>query len=244
MRLLHQLLLQVAALMLWTETLHASEPLHFARISYSPIQNVGEKVVKEIYRKAGIEMTVTELPAKRAAYEASMGERDGEIMRIFCYQDEKPQLYRVPYSIGEVKTQIFVRESDSHIRVEGLSSYSVAVVRGVKHVNTYVEDFPHVMQVEDVAKAMKLLSKRRVDAVVVSQLNGQYEINIQNLTDIVPLSKPVVTQDLFHYINKKHSETIREIEAVLKTMHDSGELKTLWNKYVEKELGGNEDALH
>lgn len=214
----------------------AVEQLNFARIGYSPIQNVGENVMKEVYRRAGIGMVVRELPAKRAAYEAEMGTKDGEIMRIKAYHTAESPLYRIPYSLGEVKTQIYVQKSLSDIQVEDVSSYLVAVVRGVRHTNIYVQEFQHVIEVNDVAEAMKLLHRKRVDAVVVSQLNGEYEIRRQGITDVVPLADPVVVQGNYHYINKKYPHIIQKIETTLKAMQESGELRTLWNKFAAQEL--------
>ncbi|WED20534.1 transporter substrate-binding domain-containing protein [Vibrio sp. JC009] len=193
-------------------------------------------MVEEIYRKAGVGISVKALPARRATFEAKEGVRDGEIMRILTNHGAESQLYRIPYSLGDVKTQVYVQELNSQLPIKNLSLYSVAVVRGIRHANTYVKDFPHVIQVDDVAMAIRLLSMGRVDAVVISQLNGEYEIRAQKVKDIVPLSDPVIVQGLYHYINRQHPDVIEKIESTLKSMHESGELKALWKRYAEKEL--------
>jgi ABC-type amino acid transport substrate-binding protein len=226
----------VALFFLLTFPADAGEQLHFARIGYSPIQNVGQKVMEEVYRRAGVDLVVKELPAKRAAYETGKGFRDGEIMRIRAYLDDDSPLYRIPYSLGDVKTQIYVRELLADIQLSQLKDYKVAVVRGVRHTNIYVQGFEHVLEVDDVAEAMKLLYMKRVDAVVVSQLNGEYEIKAQNITGIVPLAGPVVVQGNYHYINKKYPHIIQKVEGTLKAMYESGELKALWDGLVQAEL--------
>ncbi|PWI33819.1 hypothetical protein DI392_06345 [Vibrio albus] len=230
----HHAIVLLATLL--TFPVYAGEQLYFARIRYSPIQNVGEKVMMEVYRRANVDIVVKALPAKRAEYETVRGDRDGEIMRIHAYCNEHSPLYRIPYSLGDVKTQIYVREALSQIRVEEVSTYRVVVVRGVRHTNIYVKNFEHVLEVDDVAEAMKLLAGKRVDAAVVSQFNGEYEIRAQNLTGIVPLSDPVVVQGNYHYINKKYPHIIQKIESTLKIMHDSGELHALWDRFAAEEL--------
>jgi spermidine/putrescine-binding protein len=49
--------------------------MNFVRIDESSDQTVGEKLLYEIYKRAGIEITITPMPAKRALIEASDGRK-------------------------------------------------------------------------------------------------------------------------------------------------------------------------
>jgi hypothetical protein len=214
----------------------ADEPLKYARIAYSPIQSVAERLLTVVYQRAGIEMEIVHLPAKRASFETATGSRDGEIMRIESYGADKTGLYRIPYPLGWVKTRLYVNNDHRDIELSDLNRYQLATVKGVRHSNEYAMGYPSVYQFNDVALLMKQLDRGKVDVAIVSQINADYEIAQHPRLNIAPLGDAVKVQGSYHYINQKHTATIDRVEYVMREMTESGELQTLWQQYVSELL--------
>lgn len=218
---------------------HSNDKLEYARIAYSPIQSVAERLLTLVYERAGIEMKITQLPGKRASFEAGMGEKDGEIMRILSYGTDKKDLYRIPYPLGYVKTRLYVHKDHQVVDVNRLEECKLAVVKGVRHTNEFVVGNPYIYFFKDVNILMKQLDRGKVDVAVVSEINARYEFKRYPNANIEPISEVIKVQGGFHYINERHSETIQKIELVMKKMTESGELSELWNQYVEELIKSN-----
>lgn len=217
----------------------SAESLKYARINYSPIQDVGERLLTVVYQRAGIEMEIVPLPAKRAAYEVGSGYKDGELMRIESYQADKTNLYKIPYPLGYVTTQLYVHKGLIDFNLDALSSYRLAVVKGIRHTNEFASQYPNVHLFDEVSLLFKQLHRGKVDVGVVSMINAQYELQKKENSDIVPFGEPIQIQPCYHYINVRHTQVIEKIEGVMKEMTDSGELQALWLQYV-KELGNEQ----
>ncbi|MDB1125796.1 substrate-binding periplasmic protein [Vibrio algarum] len=217
----------------------SEDKLEYARIAYSPIQNVAERLLKLVYERAGIEMEIVQLPAKRASFETGSGDKDGEILRILTYGTDKTGLYRIPYPLGFVKTRLYARVGDKTIDVNQLREYKIAVVKGIRHTNEFVQSYPYIYYLKDVNILMKQLDRGKVDVAVVSEINARFELNKHPKTNIEPISDPVKVQAGYHYINERHTETIKKIESIMKEMTESGELLKLWNQYVEELIQSN-----
>ncbi len=213
---------------------YSDDTLEYARIAYSPIQSVAERLLTLVYERAGIEMTITQLPGKRASFEAGMGEKDGEIMRILSYGTDKIGLYRIPYPLGYVKTRLYINKDHQVVDVNRLEECKLAVVKGVRHTNEFAAGNPYIYFFKDVNILMKQLDRGKVDVGVVSEINARYEFKRHPNTNIEAIPELIKVQSGFHYINERHSETIIKIEQVMKEMTESGELLKLWNQYVEE----------
>jgi hypothetical protein len=73
-------------------------------------QQVGQLILPVIYKKLGLDITITAMPGKRAMLEAVSGRKDGEIMRIWSYGIEHPETLRVPTPYYQLETVAFYKE--------------------------------------------------------------------------------------------------------------------------------------
>lgn len=219
------------------ETLEKAK-LVYARIAYSPMQTVAERLLILVYQRAKVEMVITQLPAKRASFEAQTGQVDGEILRIESYGDDKQNLYRIPYPLATVKTRLYVHKDHQHIDIKNLRNYKVAVVKGVKHSNEFVKGFPYIYYFSDVNIMMKQLNRGKVDIAVSNEINARYELKRMpnNVRELDYIAK---YQGAYHYINKDYVQTIKKVEHVISEMTKSGELDEMWNLYEEELINSN-----
>ena len=216
-------------LLLLMTHLSSAETYHFVSINNLIEQEVGRIIIPQIYDKLGISITITPLPGKRAQFEATSGTSDGEIMRIFTYGTENNTVVRVPTPYYYLETMAFVRK-DRNITIkskEDLKNYKVVKVRGVKHTNNITQGHESLVDLNTTEQIMKFLDKGRADIALTNTVDGLMVIKDLGLKDIVKISDPLATLDLYHYIHEDHQHLIPKVDAVIKQMIASGELENL-----------------
>ena len=94
----------------------------------------------------------------------------------------------------------------------------------------FVEDMTKEMQrffVSSDIHSFQMLEADRVQVVVASRWDGlEYTYRIGS-TSIKALSPSLVTNPLFHYLNKKHADIVPNLSAAIQGMHDDGTIKQI-----------------
>jgi len=220
--------------------------LTFVAIKGVPDQEIGGLLVKEIYSRLKIPVTIVPQPGKRALRQAMDGKVDGESMRIMKIQEIAPTLIRVSPHISIVEGSVFTKKLN--FKVDGwssLSAYNVGVVRGVQYVTDGTNGVEHVQTVDDGDALMIILNKDRVDLVVTARYNGLYQLKKLNLHKVIRhLSPPVVTLRLYHYLHVKHRLLVPIVEDLVREMFTSGELQKLRMQLQQKVLADLTHTSH
>lgn len=201
---------------------------HFVSIKGLVEQEVGRLVLPAVYEKLGYNATITPMPGKRAEKEAASGNADGEIMRIWSYGEENPTLLRVPTPYYQLVTTAFVHVN-SGVQLgskEDLVKYSIVRVRGVKHTNNITAGLENVYDVENTEQMMRFLRTGRADIALTNTVDGMEVIRKSGVKDIVALPNPLAILDLYHYIHERHISLVEEVDAVLRQMIASGEMRS------------------
>ena len=202
---------------------------HFVSINNLIEQEVGRIVLPQVYKKLGIDITITPLPGKRAQYQATSGLSDGEIMRIYSYGEENPTTYRIPTPYYQLETMAFIKKNRS-IKInkkEDLSQYSIVKIRGVKHTNNITAGLSNVKDVSSTKQAMRLVNRGIVDVALTNTIDGLVTLENLEIDDVVPIDKPLATLDLFHYVHKNNKDLIPLVDSKLKEMIANGELASI-----------------
>jgi polar amino acid transport system substrate-binding protein len=197
---------------------------------------VNALVLRELYQRAGIRLTVIEMPPARGTVEAKEGRVDGEVNRIRGYGDNAPTLIRVEPSIHLWSVSALFKKG-SAVRVQtaaDLSRYSVGYVRGIRFAEDLVKGLSNTVATDNPEQLVRMLQNGRIDLVVNGTNATRYEMRALGLTDEIDSS--VLTQTpLYHYLHEKHRDLVPVIGAVIKKAADSGELEKLFARY-EKQL--------
>lgn len=206
-----------------------AQQYHFAAISNLYEQEVGEIILTDVYRRAGLEMKVTRMPGQRAIREATSGRVDGEIMRIWSYGIEHPELVRVPTSYYFLETMAFFKEgSGVEVNsVEDLADYSVLKVRGVKHTNAITKGLTKVYNYDNTKAMLNALDKDRTNVAVTHRGDGLFAIQKHGLTNINSSEYPMFSFPLYHYVYKEKRHLVDKIDRIILAMKASGELDVL-----------------
>jgi len=206
-----------------------AEEYHFVSINNLIEQEVGRIVLPQVYKSLGIDITIIPMPAKRAQYEATSGNSNGEIMRIFTYGLENPTTHRVPTPYYYLQTMAFIKKG-SGVKISNkndLSRYVIAKVRGVKHTNNITKGLTNIYDLNTTKQLMRFVEKGRADVALTNTVDGLMALKELGIDTIVPSEKPLATLDLFHYIHEDHKDLIPRIDAKIKEIKSSGELKIM-----------------
>lgn len=227
----------------------SAEEYRFVSISGLYGQEVGEIILAEVYKRIGVDIKVSRMPGQRAVIEATSGRVDGEVMRIWSYGVEHPELIRVPTSYYFLESVAFYRKG-SGIQVdtvEDLAKYSVLKVRGVKHANTITAGLTRVYDYDDSQEMFNALKADRDNVALTNRADGSFTIKKYNLQDIESSSHPLLSFPLYHYVHHKNKHLVEKIDREILAMKGSGELDQLIyaaEKQVYKSYGLSYEPLN
>jgi ABC-type amino acid transport substrate-binding protein len=228
----------VLILILTTSFSVFSQDFTFASIENLIEQEIARIVLPQIYDKIGYTISVEPKPARRAQYEAVKGIVDGEILRIWTYGIENPNLIRVPTPYYHLETMAFFLK-DSNIQIttkDDLSKYKIAKVRGVKHTNNITEGLDNILNFSGTEQMFRFLIAGRADIALTNTNDGLVVIQANGFENIRWLSEPLATLDLYHYVNEEQIHLIDKIDAVIQEMKENGELEKI-TREAEMQLG-------
>jgi ABC-type amino acid transport substrate-binding protein len=220
---------------------NAKADFRFAAIEHLFEQQVGIAVLEEVYKKLGYQIEVASYPARRAQVEAANGMVDGEVMRIWSYGEQNPQLIRVPtpyYSLNT--TAFFNKESQLTVTsLSDLSSYKIVVVRGVKHTADVTDGLVDVEHLSSSDKLMHFVLRGRADLALTNKMDGLLNIRKLKLGEQMSYSPPLAVFPLYHYIHQSQQQLVDKVDRVIISMLRSGELARIIQQTEQKLLNSH-----
>ncbi|WP_410499759.1 hypothetical protein [Chitinibacter sp. S2-10] len=214
-------LLRYVLLLLLPATLHAeSKVLNITMFGkeLTATEQLAINKLNKAYSSLGLEMKLTLLPGERALQESNHGMTDGELIRKAGLSKSYPNLIQLKVPIGEVKVMAF--SLDKTINVSrgwiSLKDYSFAYDRGMKAVEANVAGFPSAAPTDGTAVAFRNMLQGRVKLVVTSEDDGLSTLKTMGLdSKITPLTPPLGSVMLYHYLHKKHADLVPQLEREL-----------------------------
>jgi polar amino acid transport system substrate-binding protein len=209
---------------------------------------VGEVIVREAYRRLGIDVVIKKYPAERAVRLANQGEVDGEVQRIGGLAEKYPNLIEVRPAINFVDATVFTKATKFPVQGwESLSPYRIGLIRGIKFAEQNTAGMS-VALVGGYEVLFRLLDRGRVDVALSPRVNGWYYIKRTGMDGIRSLEPSVAVFDLYHYLNRKHADLVPYFSAMVSRMRASGELPRIRARVVsvmmeraERNLGPCDD---
>ncbi len=200
----------------------------------SPSSLVYSKVLKEVYKRAGIPLDFVVRPTERSIVESSNGVLDGELVRIHKVGELYPTLIRVPtpYTFFESTAFSLIPDILPEEGWNGLSDYRVGMVRGMKHAEWGLKDIEKVVTVNITKQLFDMLKFGRIDIAVTSRISGLYFIKNYDLQPMYVVKPALQNHDLYHYLHEKNKQYIPILDETIRTMKKSGELTRLKEKYI------------
>lgn len=199
-----------------------SQPLRDISISTligtDPATVTAEQIVREAYRRLGINLVLHRLPGERSLVQANDGKMDGELYRKLGMEREYPNLVIVPVPLQIYEIVIFSRGTSFVVSGwDSLRPYTLGFVRGIK----IVQENTHGMKIEAVAtmpQAFEKMMMGRTDLVLGNRSSGIAVIKALNLEGISILEPPLASFPVYHYVHKKHESLVPELTRILRQM--------------------------
>jgi polar amino acid transport system substrate-binding protein len=191
-------------------------------------------VVKEAFRRVGIEISIIAVPAERALRNASEGIEDGIFSRVAGMSEKYPGLLQVPQKIVDFDFVAFSRKIDAEIKGwESLGPYDIAIITGWKILEENIRGTRSLHKVRDVSILFNLLARDRVDIVVYSRIGGVFTIREMGLKEVKALEPPLASREMFLYLNSKHAGLVAPISESLGRMKEDGTYQSIVGSYAQ-----------
>lgn len=185
---------------------------------------ISEVILRTAYKRIGINVEIRKLPAERALRMADAGNVTGEVQRIFGIEKTYTNLLRVDPFINFLEATVFARDKDLVIKnADDLQGYRVCIIRGIKFAERLTKGMD-VLETKDYTMLFKMLDSGRCDLALSPKFNGLYNLKLNGIERAYPLSPALERFDLFHYLHKNQKSLIPQIQNILTTMRESGEL--------------------
>ncbi len=188
---------------------------------------ISEVIIREAYRRMGIDVIIKKYPAERALQLANQGTVDGEVQRIDGIASKYPNLIQIYPPINYIKGVVFSKSVDFEVEGwESLRPYKIGIIRGIKFAERHTADM-NVLSASDYKTLFNMLDKKRFEIIVSPSLNGKYQIKQLGVKGLRELSPAIMRFELFHYVHKKHKNLVPALSKTLQAMKDAGELEEI-----------------
>lgn len=198
-----------------------SGPLRFSLVERDQTSSQVFLVLKEAYRRLGIEVVAVELPAERSLQTAAAGMTDGEVARIAGLEKIYPDLVQVPEPLSMLEIKVFTTGlSFPVIGWESLRPYSFCYMHGFKAV----EQATVGMKRTATATIQDLVRQLREGHCEVAVLGSRVWITVDRLNagPLRELEPPLDVLPLYHYVHSRHAALIPDLAKELRKMRDEG----------------------
>lgn len=180
-------------------------------------------VIKEAFRRIGLEIRVVHLPSERALINANEGIDDGDFVRISGIEQRYPNLVMVKEKICDFEFAAFTNREDIAINDwQSLQPYHVGIITGWKILEANIVGTRTLTKVTSPEALFKLLMGKRVEVVVFDLLQGNALLKEQGLKGVKALSPLLAQRDMYLYLNKRHAELVPRLEEALRQMKADG----------------------
>lgn len=207
----------------------APATIKLARLAEFPDQIVGGEILKAVYARLGITVEFVDAAPKRALALSSSGEVDGEVQRIGGLEKTFPTLVPVRVPINDIEPAAFTTGlTFSPSGWNSITDHHIGIVQGVGSSEAGTKGMAHVQAAVSLESLIRMLDAGRIDVMVTDAFSGQLAVASMGLAGrIRPLSPPLDTIPLYHYLNERRSDLVPLVEKAARDMEASGELARL-----------------
>jgi len=208
--------------------------LVFSGIENSGNTVVGERVMREAYRRIGYRIRIDYYSASRALTVSSSGEVDGELGRIRGIDRVYENLVMVDTPMNRMEAMVFsIRHNFTVNGWPSLSPYVIGIQLGVKYAEQRTAAMQRVLANNN-DQLIGLLIAGRVDLILMTRTSSMLALKDHPDVDLNRLEPPVDQYELFHYLHKKNEHLKPLINQALQQMEQEGVIEKIRQDYLEE----------
>ncbi|RDH85723.1 MAG: hypothetical protein DIZ80_02000 [endosymbiont of Galathealinum brachiosum] len=207
----------------------------FPPFSNSERNGFEDLLSKEMYKRAGISITINQLPSERGLRIANEGLEDGIHSRVKAINKKYKNL--LPLEEPTMERQYVAYAKDASIKIDGwksLSKYNIAIITGWKILEWNIINSKSLIKVRNSDQLFKLLENGRVDVIVFTKWGGLQKIKDLNIQGIYLLDKPLAKKDMYFFLHKKHRELVPRLSAILREIKKDGTYKAIFDETMDE----------
>lgn len=215
---------------------------HVKQLEISSIENeqtheLSKQVVRVAYQHIGYDVIFADLPARRALEWANAGKTDGDLARIDGTEQKYTNLIKLSTPVTEFEGVAFTKKIKKNIQSwKDLTGLSVGIIGGIRYSDIGTKGLDRI-EAKDMTQLFTLLLNDHIDVAIAVRDAGLVEIHRHFAeSGIYIIGLPLYSAKLFHFIHKKNIALIPQLEATLKIMMDSGEIKAIREKTLQEML--------
>ncbi len=201
-----------------------------------PVADIYRLVLNDAFNRIGARVDLRSIAGERSLRLANQGIDDGDCCRIREINQHYPNLVRVEVPVIQVDFVAFVK--DESIRLDGwhsLAPYDVGVVKGWKILESGLADHSprKVYTLNSAQSLFSMLEKDRLQVATIGRLVGYKKLHDMGLQGIRVVEPPLVSRQLYLFLNKKHEALVPALEKILRQMREEGVLAAYYQQVVE-----------
>lgn len=204
----------------------ADTPHVISQIQGDQASQRGFEIVREAYRRVGLDAQAEILPNERGIVSADNGVTDGDTMRMAGLEARYSNLVRVPEPLLTFDTIAFT--NGMLFKVDGWESlrpYSLCIIRGMKLAEKGAEGMNREV-ISDNISALRMLKAGRCEVAVLGEAIWLL-IDELKLGPLRALDPAVEVTPLYHYVNRRHAALAPKLAEALKAMRKDGAITSI-----------------
>lgn len=206
-------------------------------VENEPMMDTSLVILREAYRRIGIEAVGVPMPAERAAAAINAGEFFGDVTHVAGIEAVYPNLVRVPVALISFEALAFTHGRDLPLRAwPDLQPYRICIRRGFKSIEKATAGFPQVSAVSQSANIFSMVKLGRCDVAVLPD-SAWLELERLNMRGMRTPDTALQSWPLYHYVHKANAAVIPALTRALQEMQKNGYLadkQADFNKRVQQ----------
>lgn len=218
---------------------HARDSLRVSSVEGSSDANAGEAVLREAYKRLGIDIVIERMQGRKALEASNSGEVDGEVQRIDGITRSFKNLLQIPIPINYLEGTVFSKRYNFPIQGWfSLEPYRVGIVKGILFAERGTKGMD-VRVADDYPELVGMLENDEIDVAVMPRINGRVALKQSDAKDIRELDGVLETLMLYHYLHRKHEHLVPKLTKQLKEILLDGATLKLRTAIYKKLLEDN-----
>jgi len=194
-----------------------------------------DRLIPEMYRRAGFASDVRRLPGQRGLLMVEDGYMDSTFSRVRGITRHYKHLVQMDEPTFRRDFVVFSKNRELNIENwDSLRPLSIAIMNGWKILEWNIKQYKSLNKVKDAHQLFQLLDSGRVDAVVYARYSGLYLIDKLGVNDIFIVGKPLASKDMCVILNDKHRALLPQLNQILRSMKKDGSYQKIFNQTIGK----------
>ncbi|WP_343562144.1 hypothetical protein [Kiloniella sp. b19] len=195
-----------------------SEVIRVGFVAHSEFDRQVLPILRQAYRKVGVEVAFVGYPAERQLQAVSKGQVDGDALRVALIENKYKNLVRVNIPLLTLRGYAYTnREDIEEYSTKVLDEYSLIHERGILWSENVLEG-RQASEAASSPELFKMLDEKRADIALGTEISAEEALrSIKEPKSVIrKLYPPITVMRTYHYLHDSHRHLAPKLEAALK----------------------------